>query len=87
MNHGAHAPAPGQPFEDDAKVGRPLRAGGAAGYVEFEKETRKAVVNLIVADRVLVTVTCENARGPEDAARIAEALDLKKLDATVRAAP
>ena len=87
INHGAHAPSPGKAYEDESKVGRPLRTAGATGYVEFEKESRRAVANLIVADRVLVTVSCENARGAEDAERLAAALDLRRLDALLRATP
>ena len=84
LNHGAHAPTPGEAYEDDKKVGRPLRTAGAAGYVEFEKESQRAVANLIVADRVLVTLTFENARGPEDVERLAAALDLRRLESMLR---
>jgi hypothetical protein len=84
LNRGARAPNPGPAFEDDQKVGRPLRTAGANGYVEFEKESRKAVANLIVADRVLVTVTFENAKGPEDVERLAAAMDLRSLETLLR---
>ena len=84
LNHNAHAPKPGEAYEDEKKVGRPLRTAGATGYVEFEKENHRAVANLIVADRVLVTLTVENARGPEDAERLAAALDLRRLESMLR---
>lgn len=81
LNRGARAPKPGPAFEDDQKVGRPVGTAGASGYVEFEKESRRATANLIVTDRVLVTLALENARGVEDVERLAVALDLRKLDA------
>ncbi|MGC4117202.1 MAG: hypothetical protein QM765_22105 [Myxococcales bacterium] len=81
LNRGARAPKPGEAYEDDRKIGRPLGIAGASGYLEFEKESRRATANLIVTDRVLVTLTLEDARGPEDLQRLAVALDLRKLDA------
>ncbi|MBI5549754.1 MAG: hypothetical protein HY901_38190 [Deltaproteobacteria bacterium] len=85
LNHGVRAPPPGPAFEDQEKIGRPLRTAGASGYAEFEKEGRRAMANLIVADRVLVTLTCENARGPEEVERLAAALDLRSLESLVLA--
>jgi hypothetical protein len=84
LNRGAHPPEPGAAFEDERKVGRPLHTAGASGYVEFEKESRRAVANLIVASRVLVTISCEGARGPEDVERLAAALDLRRLESLLR---
>ncbi len=83
LDRGA-APAPGKAFEDAQRVGRPIRTAGAAGYVEYGKESHLGVANLIVADRVLVTLTLQNASGPEDAERLAAALDLAALDRLVR---
>lgn len=85
LNRGSRPPEPGPAFEDDRKIGRPVLTSGANGYVEFEKESRRAVANLIVADRVLVTLTLENARGPEDAERLAAALDLRRLEKLLQA--
>ncbi len=83
LNRGARAPKPGPAFEDDQRIGRPVGTAGASGFVEYEKGSHRAVANLIVADRVLVTLAMEDAKGPEDIQRLAVALDLRKLDAMV----
>jgi len=87
LNRGARAPKPGPAFEDDQKIGRPVQTAGASGYVEFEKESRRAAANLIVADRVLVSMSLENAHGPEDVERLAAALDLRRLEALLAEPP
>ena len=87
LNRGARAPKPSAAFEDEQRIGRPVQTSGASGYVEFEKEQRRAVANLIVSDRVLVTLAMENARGPEDVERLASTLDLRRLEAILAALP
>lgn len=86
LNHQVAPPPPGPAFEDAQKIGRPLHVAGGAGYVEYAKESHLAVANLIVAERVLVTLTLQNASGPEDAERLAAALPLAALDRLVRGA-
>jgi len=87
LNDGARSPPLGEPYEDEEKVGRPMRASDAVGFVEFEKESRRATANLIVADRLLVTVTCEGSTGTGEAERLAAALDLRGLSLLVRSRP
>lgn len=84
LNQGSKAPRPGPAFEDEEKVGRPLRVPGAQGYLEFEKAGGRAQANLIVADRILITVTFEKAKAPEDVEQFAGALGLDRLEALVR---
>jgi len=78
------APLPSEAYEDALHVGRPMMASGSIGYVEFEKRGRRARADLIVGDRFVVTVTCESARGPEEAERLIAALDLARLSELAR---
>jgi hypothetical protein len=75
---------PGVNFDDEKSVGRPANIQGAVGFVEYEKESRRARADLVVAERLLVTVTCENARGPEEVERLASGLKLNELAALAR---
>lgn len=79
INRGARAPNPAEAFENAEKIGKPLLTGGAVGFVEYEKASRRAQADLIVAERILVTVTGEDVAGPEPIERFSAALDLNAL--------
>jgi len=81
LTGGARPPRPGPDFEDDVRLGRPLRIAGASGYAEFEKDSLRASASLIVADRVLISLTMEDARGVDELEQFAAALDLERLEA------
>ncbi|MGI5863839.1 MAG: hypothetical protein ACOX6T_17530 [Myxococcales bacterium] len=86
INRGAKA-RPGEAFENDEKLGKPLLMASAVGYVELEKRTRRAQADLIVADRLLVTVASENADSTEAIERFCAGLDLGALARVVRDEP
>lgn len=83
INRGAKARL-GEAFENSEKLGKPLLTSSAIGYVELEKLTGRAQADLVVADRLLVTVAAENADGTEALERFCAALDLHALARVVR---
>jgi len=77
-------PVPAQSWETEAALHRPLEADGAVGYVEFDKASRAGKADLVVAERFLVTLKLEPARGADEVERLARALQLSRLAALAR---
>lgn len=83
INRGAKA-RPGEAFEDDERLGKPLLMASTVGFVELEKQSGRAQADLVVADRLLVTVASESADGTLEIERFCAALDLHGLARVVR---
>lgn len=56
-----------------------LQVGGSVGYVRSEAAEGKSEVNLLVADRFIVSVTSRGLEGTADVRRIANGLDIAGL--------
>lgn len=87
LNRGARAPPLGDGFEDERRAGKPLLLEGARGFAELDKESGRATVNLVVADRIVLTLSCDGSRNPLELERLAAALDLGGLAELARAEP
>jgi hypothetical protein len=79
INRGASKPKVAEPYEDGQRVGRPLKTASSAGYVEFDKTSGRAHANLIIGERLLLTLDQEEAEGTAALERFCAALDVEGL--------